>query len=196
MIEELSLTARLFCATILASAALSKVTGRQAFLEGVQAYRILPPPGARLFANIAPWLELGTGILLVLGLFTEYAAVGALLLIVMFVIATLVNLARGRELDCHCFSSLLPERIGWASLIRQAVMILALIWIAVNGPGHMALDASPASTVGAEHDSLAMSDLVPSWILASLAVMFYLQSTQLQVVWQVIRTSDVSNEQQ
>lgn len=193
MMEEILLSFRLFTAIILILAGLGKVAGRRDFREGIEDYAVLPAWAAPAFAVLIPSLELGTGILLLLGLFTAYAAAVALVLLGAFIVATLVNLARGREVDCHCFSHVLPERIGWASLTRQVIMILALVWIAANGPGYMALDGKVVGPAGLGDGPVGLGDLVPSWILASLAVLVYLYSTQLHIIRHALKRGDESH---
>ena len=54
-------------------------------------------------ALVMPWLELLAGLALILGVWTRASAglVGALLLV--FIAAISLNLARGNAIDCGCF---------------------------------------------------------------------------------------------
>jgi peroxiredoxin/uncharacterized membrane protein YphA (DoxX/SURF4 family) len=69
---------------------------------------------------------------------TWFAAVGALSLLLLFVVAIGINLALGRKPDCHCFGQLHSAPAGWSTLARNAVLASAagfLVWQGRIDPG-------------------------------------------------------------
>ena len=50
-----------------------------------------------------PWLEIGAGILLIIGAAIRYAAIFGSALMVLFIIAIAQAWARGLSIDCGCF---------------------------------------------------------------------------------------------
>ncbi len=90
---------------VLVWAALSKIANLQDFYISIAAYQ-LPLPGAllRLTAMILPWLELICGLLLLGRIWTRAALVWALVLFVVFVVATGQAWARGLDISCGCFN--------------------------------------------------------------------------------------------
>src|ERR1051325_10730699 len=55
-------------------------------------------------------------------------AVGAALLLAVFVVAIALNMARGRATDCHCFGQLHSKPAGRPTLVRNGVLLtMALI---------------------------------------------------------------------
>ena len=64
---------------------------------------IVPAALINLMAIVMPWVELLCGLALILGIWAEAARtlIGAMLLV--FITAISINLARGNAIDCGCF---------------------------------------------------------------------------------------------
>lgn len=84
-------------------AALPKLIDPPGFAHMIYNYRLLPGSVVNPVALILPWLELLTGIALILGIWRRTAAifVGAMLL--AFILGIGVNLARDNPVNCGCF---------------------------------------------------------------------------------------------
>src|SRR6185295_20194086 len=77
-----------------------------------------PEPLVPVISLALPILELAVAGLL----FTEtsrVSALAALLVLLLFIVAISVNLARGRTHDCHCFGQLYSRPLGWPTLARN-----------------------------------------------------------------------------
>ena len=85
------------------AAALPKLDDPPSFAHMIYNYRLLPGGIVNLSALVLPWLELLSGLALVLGIWNRTAAAvtGALLLV--FVLAIGWNLLRGNAIECGCF---------------------------------------------------------------------------------------------
>ena len=85
------------------AAALPKLVDPPSFAHVVYNYRLVPGAFVNLMALVMPWLELLAGLALILGIWTRVSTglVGALLLV--FIAAISLNLARGNAIDCGCF---------------------------------------------------------------------------------------------
>jgi Methylamine utilisation protein MauE len=129
-------TARLLLALVLATAALGKLRALDEFIGVVHNYRVLPELLVRPVAYGLPPLEL----LLAIGLLLEptrtLAAPATATLLAVFALAMAINIGRGRtEIDCGCFANALRQRIGWALVVRNLVLIgLALLALPVGPP--------------------------------------------------------------
>ena len=84
-------------------AALPKIVDPPSFAHMIYNYRIVPPALLNLMALSMPWIELLSGLALILGIWrgTARTIIGAMLL--TFIIAIGINLARGNAIDCGCF---------------------------------------------------------------------------------------------
>jgi putative oxidoreductase len=84
-------------------AALPKIVDPPSFAHMVYNYRIVPGALVNLMGLTMPWIELLCGLALILGIWKGAARtlIGAML--VTFIIAISINLARGNAIDCGCF---------------------------------------------------------------------------------------------
>ena len=72
-------------------------------MMAVRAYELLPIWLANAFGIILPWLEMGAGLILIVGVAVRYAAIFGSVLMVAFIIAIAQAWARGLSIDCGCF---------------------------------------------------------------------------------------------
>lgn len=136
-----TMLARWGLAVVLLAAGISKLSDRQAFVEAIQSFRILPARLSRALALGLPWLEVVISAALALGLWTRLAAATAVVLLIIFSVAIAVNLARGNALECNCFGPLYRGRISGWSLLRNAVLMACAIWIVRAYDGYLSLEA-------------------------------------------------------
>jgi len=100
-----ALAARLILGAVFMYASIDKILHPAAFAKAVYNYAILPDALINLTAIVLPWLELVLGIFLVIGLFREGSVCIVTGLLVIFVGATIFNMARGLDIYCGCFSA-------------------------------------------------------------------------------------------
>ncbi len=100
----LTIRVQLALGAIFIAAAVAKIADPPGFAHEVYNYR-LPPGGAvNAMALVLPWLEILVGLALILGFWRRTAAGIVGLLLAIFIGALSINLARGRPIDCGCFS--------------------------------------------------------------------------------------------
>lgn len=122
--------ARIAIAAVFLGACITKIRDPELFALAVNRYRILPGEFVNLVALVLPWIELTAG-LAVLAAPPRLRAAGALIIAGMLSIFTLaisLNLLRGIEASCGCFSTRADAAVsdGW-NLVRNG----ALIWLAL-----------------------------------------------------------------
>src|SRR5436305_14191145 len=115
------LIVRLLLCVVFLIAGLAKLAdlagSRQALRDfGVPA-RLAMPSGLLL-----PLAELAVAVALVAPVSAWWAALGALALLLLFVVGIGYNLARGRTPDCHCFGQLHSAPAGWPTLTRNLIL--------------------------------------------------------------------------
>jgi uncharacterized membrane protein YphA (DoxX/SURF4 family) len=124
----------------------------QLFSDSVKAFHPFDfgfiPPAARsqliLAATfISPWTEIVAGLALILGLWTRAAAaaLGALLVLFIFLIARAMFI--GLELECGCFGKLspfCPKKIGPCNIIQNSIMLAAALAIMLTPRHALTLD--------------------------------------------------------
>jgi uncharacterized membrane protein YphA (DoxX/SURF4 family) len=99
----LTIRVQLALGVIFVAAALPKIVDPPSFAHMIYNYRILPGSLVNLAALTMPWIELLCGLALILGIWTKTARTIIAALLLTFIIAIGVNLARHNAIDCGCF---------------------------------------------------------------------------------------------
>jgi len=122
--------ARLAIAGLFMGACIAKIRDPAAFALSVQRYRILSGDWINLVAIILPWIECTTGLAVLFGTARWRAAGAALItgMLVVFTIAISLNLLRGIEASCGCFSTRADASV---SDIWNLVRNVSLIWLSL-----------------------------------------------------------------
>jgi len=79
-----------------------KIVAPDLFAADVFNYHLLPPWGVNTLALVLPWLELYTGVFLVLGVWSRAAATLMAGLLVVFLVAFTSAKLRGYDIACGC----------------------------------------------------------------------------------------------
>ncbi len=128
-VVQIQFIARLSLGLVFFASAITKFRDIPAFVRGVLDYAILPDAIARLFGVVLPFAEMGTALLLLIGIFPLLSSCIAALLLLSFSVALAINAARGRAISCHCFGTSLTNRIGWHSLVRDLTLLPCAGWL-------------------------------------------------------------------
>lgn len=112
-------------------AALPKIADPPSFAHMIYNYRILPGALINFSSLVMPWVEIVCGVLLILGVWVKPARWLIAAMLIVFIIAISINLARGNAIDCGCFDvsaagKTYEERIQdmWFVVIRDLGMLL------------------------------------------------------------------------
>ncbi len=87
-----------------------------------------------LLAATIPIGELAVAVALILPFAVWWGALGALLLLLLFIVAISVTLVRGRRPACHCFGQLSAQPVGWTTLVRNGALGLGAGVVVSQGP--------------------------------------------------------------
>jgi hypothetical protein len=97
---------------VLLYASYDKLLAPQPFADAIDNYRMLPFALVNLTAIVLPWVELVTGICLLLGVATAGAGVLTAAMAAVFTGALASALARGLEIGCGCFGGA-SSTVAW-----------------------------------------------------------------------------------
>jgi uncharacterized membrane protein YphA (DoxX/SURF4 family) len=136
------LAIRLTAAGIWLAAGVSKVVELETFRAQVAKYDLLPHALVAPFAYVLPFVEIGVGVYLALGLFVRAAAAVAVGLMVIFLIAQTQAWARGLVLDCGCFGSIAQQEVGFGSIVRDALLGIPSLIVLIWPPRRLSIDAA------------------------------------------------------
>jgi putative oxidoreductase len=108
-------------------ASFHKIVSPADFAKIVYGYDLFPEISINLIAIVIPFLELVIGLALIIGIYPRSAAIIISGLLLVFIAASAINLIRGHEFNCGCFSGV---QDGYASspelTIARNIFYLAL----------------------------------------------------------------------
>ena len=135
------LIARLLLAGVFLVAGAAKLRDRDGSQRAVVEFG-LPSALAAPLGLLLPLAELAVAATLIPTSTAWWGAVGALALLGLFVGGIGINLARGRQPDCHCFGQLHSAPAGWKTLGRNAAfaaVAVFILWAGFDGAGSSAV---------------------------------------------------------
>ena len=101
----LAVPIRWYLGLLFVGACLHKIADPQSFAVDIATYDILPLPLVNLAAITLPWIELAAGAMLIAGWRVRTASLLIAGMMVVFLAALAVALARGLDMSCGCFAS-------------------------------------------------------------------------------------------
>lgn len=124
-----ALVLRIVLGCVFIYASLEKIKHPDLFAEAIYNYQLLPDMAVNLVAISLPWLELLSGSLLVLGLWKEGSILILSGLMLVFIGALGINLARGLDVHCGCFITQSTDPITIFTLFRDSLFLLLALYL-------------------------------------------------------------------
>lgn len=121
------LTLRILLGVVFIYAAISKASDPEGFARAIANYKLLPIFLINILALILPWIELCAGVLLVFGFLVKENSMILGGLLAVFVIAILISLARGLNIDCGCFGTVGGTKVGIQKILENIGLLLSAI---------------------------------------------------------------------
>lgn len=140
-----------------------------------------PEPLAPALSIALPIVELLIAAGLLFPNTTAASALAALSILVLFVVAISVNLARGHTHDCHCFGQIYSRPLGWPTLARNTIFALGALFVLWRASTQSS--SSIPGTLGQLNSSEWL--MLLGAIAAIVAVLIYLQRRQKQLAVEV-----------
>jgi len=140
----LTFMARLILGGILVAAGGLKIDNLQKSAMAVRSYEMLPIGVANFLGYALPWIEIGIGLLLVIGVAVGISGLLGALTMFAFIIVISQAWARGLNIDCGCFGGggkVDPEDTKYLSEIIRDIGLLVLgIYLYYFPKGKFGLD--------------------------------------------------------
>jgi uncharacterized membrane protein YphA (DoxX/SURF4 family) len=140
----LTLLFRLILGGVLLAAGALKIGNLQKSAMAVRAYEILPVDLANFLGYALPWIEIGMGLLLIVGASVKICGLLGALTMLAFIIAIAQAWARGLSIDCGCFGgggTIDPEDTKYLSEIIRDIGLLAMgVFLYYYPKGKLSLD--------------------------------------------------------
>jgi uncharacterized membrane protein YphA (DoxX/SURF4 family) len=140
----LTLLSRLILGVVLLVAGGLKIGNLPKSAMAVRAYELLPVSLANFLGYTLPWIEIGLGLLLIVGVTVKISGALGALTMLAFIIAIAQAWARGLSIDCGCFGgggAIDPEDTKYLSEIIRDIGLMALgIFLYFYPKGRFALE--------------------------------------------------------
>ncbi len=120
------LICRLILGAVFIYASLDKIMNPDDFAKAIGNYHVLPLGLENLLALVLPWIEMLTGLCLIIGVMVDGATILIILMNIVFIFAISQALARGISIECGCFSvsSEGGDNIGLQTILRDIGYLL------------------------------------------------------------------------
>jgi uncharacterized membrane protein YphA (DoxX/SURF4 family) len=131
------LLSRLILGGVLFAAGWLKIFTPAKSQMSVRAYEVLPISIANFLGIALPWLEVGFGILLILGIGVRLSAIVGGGLMIVFIAAISQAWARGLSIDCGCFGgggTIDPSETKYLSEILRDIGLALLALYLIRYP--------------------------------------------------------------
>jgi uncharacterized membrane protein YphA (DoxX/SURF4 family) len=131
--SRLYLLLRIGLGVLFLAASWDKIRHPAAFAEVIQNYMLLPEGMVHPAAILLPWVEAVCGVLLIAGRLCLGSVVIVDGLMVVFTAALTINLIRGVDMSCGCFSVSTEGRQGTYAwyLVRDLAILAAGVWVLI-----------------------------------------------------------------
>jgi len=140
----LTLLSRLILGGVLFAAGALKIGNLQKSAMAVRAYEMLPVELANFLGYALPWIEIGIGLLLIVGASVKICGLLGAFTMFAFIIAIAQAWARGLSIDCGCFGgggTIDPEETKYLSEIIRDIGLLAMgVFLYYFPTGKLSLD--------------------------------------------------------
>ncbi len=129
----LALAVRVYLAGVFLFACVHKIANPSEFAMDIATYDILPLVLINPMAICLPWVELGAGILLLIGYRSKGAALAIAGMMFMFLVAIILALSKDIEMSCGCFASQAMESdpIGTWTVFRDSSWLLMAVYVII-----------------------------------------------------------------
>ena len=140
----LTFTLRLIVGGVVLAAGILKAGNPSKSAMAVRAYEILPVNVANIWGYVLPWLEIGSGLLLIVGIAVRFNSLFTGFLFTLFIIAVSQAWARGLNIDCGCFGgggAVAPGKAKYLQeILRDCGLLLSSIYLFKNPFGKYGID--------------------------------------------------------
>ena len=132
--DTVELALRIVLAVVFATAGVGKLLDLEGSRRAMQDFGV-SERAAPAVGLLLPIAELATAILLIFEPTAQVGAILAALLLLAFIAGIANALRKGQEPDCHCFGQIHSAPAGKSTLIRNGVLLVAALVVAIGGSG-------------------------------------------------------------
>jgi putative oxidoreductase len=131
---------RVVLAFIFIYAGIEKISNPENFSQSIANYKLLPIEFVNLMALILPWIEVVSGLLLLVGVSVKENSFILTFLLAVFIIAIVISLLRGLDITCGCFGTKSGSKIGLLKVLEDVGLFLLGIYLIVFSSDYLSIE--------------------------------------------------------
>src|SRR5215207_661410 len=163
--DAVLLLARLILVTVFLVAAVAKLVDRDGTRRALRDFGF-PDPLAAPLGALLPFAELCVAGALVFGATAWSGALGASVLLLIFVEGIAMSLVRGDRLRCQCFGGLHASPVGRGALLRTVALAALAVFVVVAGAEDVGPGPADLGPGGAVSMAAGLALAAQTWVLA------------------------------
>lgn len=179
---------RVILVAIFALAGIAKLYDLPGSKKAVKDFDV-PEILAKPFAVLLPVAELIVAVLLLFVQTSWFGAIGAAILLAIFIGGMAYQMAKGNAPDCHCFGAVHSEPVSPKSLIRNAIFIVPAIALIITGRTQQGFDLFDTAN-NVSQDS-PMQIIIGLAVVALLAAVVYFLKQISEQQTQIMRRIEI-----
>jgi len=141
--KYLTFAGRLLIGGLFIYASFYKIFHPLDFALSVRNYGILPPGWSNMVALTLPWVEMITGVFLIIGVETKPSALLTTGLLGIFLGAVIYAFSIGLDIDCGCFGSAAssPGHVGLYHIVRDSGLFAVSLFVLIMDRGQLSVSS-------------------------------------------------------
>jgi uncharacterized membrane protein YphA (DoxX/SURF4 family) len=100
-----------------------KISDPAGFSDAINNYDLLPLSFVNFFAITLPWIEVVAGLFLFFGISVKENSLIISVMLVVFILAIIISLGRGLNIDCGCFGTTSGTKVGIIKLVENIILL-------------------------------------------------------------------------
>jgi len=139
--KYLTFAGRILIGSLFIYASFYKIFHPLDFAVSVRNYGILPPGWTNIVALTLPWVEMITGVFLIIGVQTKPSGLLTTGLLGIFLGAIIYAFSIGLDIDCGCFGSAAssPGRVGLYHIVRDSIFFAVSLFVLLADRGDLSV---------------------------------------------------------
>ena len=114
---------RCILAFIFIFSGIEKIADPAGFSESILNYKLLPETWINIAGITIPWIELTAGVLLLFGISVKENAFIISSLLMIFILAIGISIARNLNIDCGCFGTSGGTKVGFTKIGENIILL-------------------------------------------------------------------------
>ena len=105
-------------------AGILKISDPAGFSDAINNYDLLPLLFVNFFAITLPWIEVVAGLFLMFGISVKENSFIISVMLVVFLLAIVISLGRGLNIECGCFGTSSGSKVGIIKLVENGTLLI------------------------------------------------------------------------